>query len=415
MTMKILAIGDTADNIFTLKKFAKKSKIHLITFPRKQDALLTNMDDGGTEFFDSLLISKQVKKINSIKHNFDLCIVMTWAAARIAYLADLNYIMYFVGDDIRTPPFEKKPKLSYLNQPAFKRNLIERYFYGKIFRSAIACVTTGHELYEILKQYRSDAIRMDRIAVDIELFNENVDPIDLPKNKFIFLSAQRFGLEKGMDIIWKALKLCKSDFEVWQVKWFIQNTEEERVSNEQLMSDIPPQVKFIPLIKRDELSRYFAFADAILGQMRSGAQGAIERDAILCKKPVITYTDPDRPTFLDGKEIVPPFLPRSKNPEELAVLIDKIVESKEFREKLAKEEYEFVKNLSHPDYVIAEWEQIFEKYITQYKTITKSTSYFYKKLESVTALLLEKFVYTRTMREKNIRAWGKDNYERLTK
>ena len=31
--MKILAIGDTADNIFTLKKFAKKSAIHLITFP----------------------------------------------------------------------------------------------------------------------------------------------------------------------------------------------------------------------------------------------------------------------------------------------------------------------------------------------------------------------------------------------
>lgn len=412
--MKILAIGDTADNIFTLKKFAKKSKIHLITFPRKQDALLTNLD-GDTEFFDSLLISKQVKKIDSIKNNFDLCIVMTWAAARIAYLADLNYIMYFVGDDIRTPPFEKKPKLSYLNQHAFKRNLIERYFYGKVFRSAIACVTTGHELYQILKQYRADAIRVDRIAVDINLFNEHVKPIDLPKNKFVFLSAQRFSLEKGMDIIWKALKLCKSDFEVWQVKWFIQNTEEERLANEQLMNDIPPQVKFIPLIKRDELARYFVFSDAILGQMRSGAQGAIERDAILCKKPVITYTDPDRPTFLDDKEIVPPFLPRSKDPQELAILIDKVVESREFREKLASEEYEFVKILSHPDYVIAEWEEIFEKYISRCKTITKNSSFLYKKLEYLITLLLEKLVYTRTMREKNIRAWGKDNYEKLTK
>ena len=412
--MKILAIGDTADNIFTLKKFAKKSAIHLITFPRKQDALFTNLD-GDTEFFDSLLITKQVKKINSIKHNFDLCIVMTWAAARIAYLADLNYIMYFVGDDIRTPPFEKKPRLSYLNQPAFKRNLIERNFYGKIFHSAIACVTTGHELYQILKQYRADAIRVDRIAVDVKLFNENVKPIDLPKNKFVFLSAQRFSLEKGMDIIWQALKLCKSDFEVWQVKWFIQNTEEERLANEQLMSDVPPQVKFIPLIKRDELARYFVFADAILGQMRSGAQGAIERDAILCKKPVITYTDPDRPMFLDGKEVVPPFLPRSKDPQELAKLIDKIVESKEFREKLASKEYEFVKNLSHPDYVIAEWEQIFEKYVAQCKGITKKTSSIYKKSEYIIALLLEKLVYTRTMREKNIRAWGKENYKRLTK
>lgn len=412
--MNILAIGDTADNIFTLKRFAKRAKIHLITFPRKQDALFTNLDEG-LEFFDSLLISKQVKKINSIKNNFDLCIVMTWAAARIAYLADLNYIMYFVGDDIRTPPFVKKPKLSYLNQPAFKRNLVERYFYGKIFESAVACVTTGHELYQILKGYRKDALRVDRIAVDIELFNENVKPIELAKNKFVFLSAQRFSLEKGLDIIWEALKLCKADFEVWQVKWFIQNTEEERQANEKLLSDVPSQVKFIPLIKRNELARYFVFADAILGQMRSGAQGAIERDAVMCRKPVITYTDPTRPTLLNGKEIIPPFLPKNNDPKELSVLIDKTVESREFREKLAADEYDFVRELSHPDLVIAEWEQIFEDHINKCKSINKKTFFVYKKLEFFIALLLEKLVYTRIMREKNIQAWGKETYEKLTK
>ena len=63
--MKILAIGDTADNIRTLQKFSKKSKIHLINFPRKQAALKTLSDD--VEFFESLLISKQVKKIKKIK------------------------------------------------------------------------------------------------------------------------------------------------------------------------------------------------------------------------------------------------------------------------------------------------------------------------------------------------------------
>jgi len=412
--MKILAIGDTADNIFTLKKFAKKAKIHIITFPRKQDALLTNLDSG-LEFFDSLLISKQVKKINSIKNNFDICVVMTWAAARIAYLADLNYIMYFVGDDIRTPPFVKKPKLSYLQQPAFNRNLIERNFYRKVFESAVACVTTGHELYQILRSYRKDALRVDRIAVDTELFNENVKPIEIPKNKFVFLSAQRFSLEKGMDIIWQALKLCKSDFEVWQVKWFIQNTEEEKTANDKLLQDTPNQVKFIPLIKRNELPRYFAFADAILGQMRSGAQGAIERDAAFCRKPVITYADPNRPTMMDGVEIIPPFLPQSKDPKELSLLIDKVVESKEFRENLANEEYEFVRNLSHPDFVIREWEQIFQNCMDRYKSINKKTFFFYKKLEILFALLLEKLVYTRTMREKNIQAWGRETYEKLTK
>ena len=94
MTLRILAIGDTADNIFTLQKFSKKSKIHVINFPKKQAGIKTMSDD--VEFFDSLLISKQVKKIIKIKDNFDLCIVMSWAAARIAYLSGINYIMYFV-------------------------------------------------------------------------------------------------------------------------------------------------------------------------------------------------------------------------------------------------------------------------------------------------------------------------------
>lgn len=411
--MNILAIGDTADNLFTLKKFAKKSKIHIITFPRKQDALLTNTNDG-IEFFDSLLISKQVKKINSIKNNFDICIVMSWAAARIAYLADLNYIMYFVGGDIMTPPFIKNPHLSYMKKPAFKRNFLERNFYKKIFDSAIACITTTEEYYNALKRYRDDAIRLDRITVDTDLFNEFVMPVDLPKTKFTFLSAQRIGLEKGIDIIWDALRLCKTDFDVLQVKWFIENTDEEKELNQKLLQNIPPQVKFIPLIKRTELARYFIFVDAILGQMRSGAQGAIERDAVFCKKPVISYVDTTKPTIIEGRRIIPPFLPITNKPIELAKLLDKIVESKEFREKLAEDEYQFVYNLSHPDKVIAEWEDIFAKYIKQCKSIDKGSSIFHKKIENYLALLFERFVYSRTMREKNIKAWGKEEYEKLT-
>ena len=64
--MKILAIGDTADNNHTLKKFAKKSEIDLIDFPKKGDTRTTNVHSQ-REYFDSLLISKQIKKIKEIK------------------------------------------------------------------------------------------------------------------------------------------------------------------------------------------------------------------------------------------------------------------------------------------------------------------------------------------------------------
>ena len=145
MTIRILAIGDTANNIAVLKKFVQKSKIHLINFPRKGAAVFTYVDD--IDFFDSLKISKQVKKINKIKENFDLCIVMSWAGARIAYLADLNYIMYFVGGDIVTPPFVKNAGLNYLNEPIRTLNFVERRFYRNVFDNAIACVTTTKDYF----------------------------------------------------------------------------------------------------------------------------------------------------------------------------------------------------------------------------------------------------------------------------
>ena len=53
----------------------------------------------------------QVKKINSIKDDFDLCIVMG-NGELIAYLCDLNYIAYYVGRDIDAPRFIKNSLLS---------------------------------------------------------------------------------------------------------------------------------------------------------------------------------------------------------------------------------------------------------------------------------------------------------------
>jgi glycosyltransferase involved in cell wall biosynthesis len=411
LKLKILAIGDTADNIFTLQKFSKKSKIHLINFPKKQAGIKTMSDD--VEFFDSLLISKQVKKIIKIKDNFDLCIVMSWAAARIAYLSGINYIMYFVGGDITTPPFIKNPTLSYANESPYKLNFIERHFYKKVFDSAKLCITLTDEYFKALKKYRNDGIRLDRISVDTMLFNPKLKPINRQKEKFTFLSAQRIGFEKGFDKIWESLSLCKTDFEILQVEWFIEKTDEEKRFKEKILQNIPKQIKFIPLIKRTELGKYFIFVDAILGQMRVGAQGAIERDAAYCKKPVISYCDLNQQMTIDGEKITPPFLPNSNEPKKIAQIIDKIVTDEKFRRDLAEKEYEYIQKLSNPELVIQEWEKIFEKMIGKYNTINRKTSKKLLKIENLIANTLEKLVYVKKMRQKNIDSWGKDQYEEL--
>ena len=408
MKLKILAIGDSTSNIYLMKKFAKNIEIHIIDFPKKGvDKITTGKD--GIEYFDSLLISKQVEKIKKIKDKYDLCIALPWTGARIAYLAGINYMMYFVGTDITDPPFAKENK---------NYNFFEKHFYKKILDNAIACIAPMDEYYTPLKKYRKDVIRLDRMFVDTEIFNEKIQPIKLKKEKFTFLSAQRFGLVKGIDKIWKAIELCKSDFEVLQVQWFIEDTTVEEFTelssiNKKLVDEKPDNVRFIPLIKREELGRYFAGADAIMGQMSAGIQGGLEREAAFCKKPVICYTDPKRPNIVDGEEIIPPFLPKSNEPQEIADIIDKIVESKQFRDDLAQKEYEYIKKISDPELVSKDWENIFVKMFEKSKTLDRKISILDRFMFYI-IFKIEK-TYIKKFREKNIDVWGKEEYQRFTR
>jgi len=406
MKLKILAIGDSTSNIYLMKKFAENVEIHLIDFPKKGVDITTTSKDQ-IEYFDSLLISKQVKKIKEIKDQFDLCIALPWAGARIAYLAGINYIMYFVGNDITNPPFLNK-----------NYNVIEKSFYKKILDNAITCIAPTEEYYLPLKKYRKDAIRLDRIFVDTEIFKEKLQYDKLKNEKFTFLSAQRVGLEKGIDKIWKAIEFCKSDFEILQVKWFIENTTVEELDelssiNKKLIDDKPNRVKFIPLIKREELGTYFAKVDAIMGQMRVGIQGGIERDAAYCKKPVLCFTDQKKFSIIEGEEVIPPFLPQSNNPQEIAKIIDKVVESEKFRKNLAEKEYEYVKKLSDPKLVSRDWENIFRKILEKNENLDRKLSIF-NKIQNYIFLKIER-IYIKKFRERNIQVWGETEYLRLIK
>ena len=410
--MRILIIGDIADNMILLKKFSKH-QIKIFNFPRKQAELLT-LSTNGVEFFESLSILKQVKKINEIKNEFDICLVLSWASARIAYLAGLNYSMYFLGGDITTPPFVKNSTNTYLKNPVYKRNFYERWFYRQVFNTSRFVIAPTDEYYVPLKKYRDDAIRMDRLFVDNTIFHEDVKPINLKKEKFTFISPQKIGIEKGYDIIWEALDLTKSDFQILQVEWFTERNEEEKIINKQLMQKIPKQIKLIPLIRREDMPKYYAYSDAILGQMRAGLQGGIERDAAFCKKPVLCYSPFSKPLIINQEVRIPPFLPRTRDPKELAILIDKIVESKEFRDDLANKENEWAKEVYEPSQVVNEWEKIFDKIQKTYPRISRKQDWKLKIICKIAAIL-EKYHYKKKMKNKNIEGWGKDEYNRLMK
>ena len=371
LVIKILGMDDNDITINELRKFVKKSKIDIIKILNEERKIL--FENSNVEFFDSSIVTEQVDKINEIKEDYDLCVVTSWTTARIAYLADLNYIFSFVGNDIRVPPFIKNSKPDFLKTSGNKLNFFERLFYKKVLDGAIACVTGTQELFSFLKKYRKDGIRIDRVIMDTQMFNPQVEPIKLEKKKFTFFCLQRIGIEKGTDILWKAIKLCKTDFDVFQIDWIDESTPETKKSSVILQKNRPTQVQLVEKINRTDLPNYYKFADGILGDMQSGLLNNIEREAALCKRPVVCFYDPNNRSYFDNKEIVPPFKPNSNNPKKIAELIDKVVSSKEYREQLSKLEYDFVKEIGDPHKAANEWEELFQKLIISHKSIKRNS------------------------------------------
>ena len=369
MVINILAIGDVGNNLSTLRKFTK-TKIHIINSP-KDDAGLFTYDDS-YELFENYKVQDQVKKINEIKNNFDFCITMG-AGERIAYLADLNYISLYVGRDIDAPRFIKNPTEEYFTEPIHTLNFLERRFYRRAFDSAIAHIG-GRWLLPDLKKYSKNYIRLDRVIIDPTLFNDTIKPIDKKKEKFTFFCPQRLGLGKGTDILWEAIKYCKTDFDIIQVDWRGVSQDQDKKTSLKLRESRPKQVKLIPMIKRNEITKYYAWADAVIGNLRMGYFENIELEAIFCKKPVISYVNKSIQYILENKQLESQFLPTSNEPKEIAKVIDKVVESKEFRDDLLKREREFVLEIANAEKIAQWWDSLFEQMVTKHKSIHRNSS-----------------------------------------
>ncbi len=370
MVIRILVIGDVANYFKTVSKYVKNSKIHIINFPKDGPGVFTYDED--YELFENEKVMEQVKKINKIKNDYDLAIVMG-TGERIAYLADLNYVSFYVGRDIDAPRFIKNSRESWYNEPLHKLNFFERKFYRKTFEFAIAHVAPTW-VFEHLKRYSGRNIKMDLKPIDLTLFGRKNEPLQIDKNKFTFFCPQRMGIPKGTDVLWKALELCKSDFNILQVDWRDIGTDEENRTSLNLRENLPSQVKLIPMIKRKDMPKYYQWCDAVIGNLRIGSFEYVELEAVMCKKPVISFTDKDIKIIFNGKEIEAPFIPENNDPKIIAESIDKIVLSQQFREKVLEREFEFVKKISDPNIAGQWWDSFFEKMNNENRIINRNSS-----------------------------------------
>lgn len=391
MVLNILVISDVGNYFKTVSKYVKNSKIHIINFPKDGAGVYTY--DENYELFENYKVDEQVKKINEIKNDFDLAVVMG-SGERIAYLSDLNYISYYVGRDIDAPRFIKNSKEPWYKEPLHKLNFFERRFYKKTFDFAVAHIAPTW-VFEHLKKYQGNNIKMDLKPIDLSLFNDNLESLEKKKEKFTFFCPQRMGIPKGTDILWKALEYCKSDFQILQVDWRDTGTDEENRTSLELKENLPSQVKLIPMIKRKEIPSYYKWCDAVIGNLKIGSFEYVELEAVMSKKPVINFTDKKIKIFYDEKEIESPFIPRDNDPEKIAEVIDKFVLSEQFKEKVFVKEYEFVEKISDPEKAGKWWDSLFEKLVKDYPSINRKSNKMNVKLRMVSFLIANRLYFNK--------------------
>jgi glycosyltransferase involved in cell wall biosynthesis len=389
----VLAIGDVGNIVRTIQKYTKKSELYLINYPQDGSGVYTTPD--GIELFKTRKVSDQVKKINEIKDNFDIC--LTTASERIAYLADLNYVGYYWGRDIDVPMFKKNSTEEWQTEPLHKLNFFERRFYWNAFKNAVAHVA-GRWQFEHLSKYTKNGIDNAREPIDTDEFNPNVKPIERKKIKFTFFYPIRMERFKGTDLLWQALKLCKSNFEILGIDWFGETTVEERKFKQKLIDEMPPQIKLIPPIKRSEIAKYYTFADAVIANLFLGTFELVSLESVMCGTPVIQYTNKKRKIVINGEEIESPFLPFSNDPKSIANVIDKIVESKKFKQKLFNDQYQFVNNVADPVKCAEWWDNLFENLVKKHRSIRKNSSPLRVKLRMISFLIANR-LYLRKIKK----------------
>ena len=239
---------------------------------------------------------------------------------------------------------------------------------------------------------------MDRKAIDLTLFENGLTSLSKKKEKFTFFCPQRIAISKGTDILWEALRYCKTDFKILQVDWRDITTDEENKTSLRLRENLPPQVELIPMIKRKDMPNYYDWADAVIGNLIIGSFEYVELEAVICKKPVISFTDKSLKIILEGTELQSPFLPESNDPKIIAEIIDKMVLSEDFRETLYQQEYEFVKEITDPIKTAEWWDSLFEESIRKHSSINRKSSAISVKFRMLLFLIANRLYYKKLER-----------------
>lgn len=332
--LRVLVVNDFSSGGFLFQKYLK-SKVNVIYFNR--EAVISPTKD--PLYFEKKGLINQVSRIKDLSRDFDVFICFGWIAAAICYLANVNYVMYFVDSYI-------EPKDRIRKKMFFAKEKIVSDLFAEAIKNATKIVTAIPRDMATLKQYHSD-VKLVLPMVDPQMFNPGLAKRDLGESKFTFLSPQRIDRVKNHRILWDSVMQTKSDFVVLQTDWGSGPYYEEILANK------PDKVKLIPKINRELLPSYYVSADALLGQISFTTCGSVEREAALCGVPIFCYSS-------DGFTQSDPFYKGKLEADEIGQYLDRIVLDESFRQDLAATQHRWATENFDNNKIGRFWEQLIE-------------------------------------------------------
>lgn len=337
--LRVLVVNDFSSGAFLFQKYLK-SKVSVIYFGN--DPVISPTRD--PLYFERRDIPSQVSRLRELASLFDVFVCFGWIASAICYLANVNYIMYFVDSYIE-PKDRIRKKMFFI-----KRHLVLDLFADAVMHAS-KIVTVVPKDVRTLRKYHDD-VTLVLPMVDPQMFNLGAGRINLGESKFAFFSPGRIDKGKNQHLIWDSIRLTSSDFVVVQPDWGSGPYYEE------LMSNRPDKVKIIPKIKREQISAYYASSDAVLGQISLTTCGSVEREAALCGKAVFCYA-PDCFTASD------PFYKGNLAAEEIAKYIDRMVTDEKFRTELADSQHKWITENFDNNKIAEKWEAILQDSVSK--------------------------------------------------
>ncbi len=293
------------------------------------------------------------KKSNELlrKEKFDLVhaffsVPCGYMAMRLSKKYRVPYIVSLRGADV--PGFSERFSFLYhALKPAIRR----------IWKDAAAVISASAGLKRLAEQTNPKQ-RMDIIpnGIDIAEFTPSTGSTD---GIFRVISTSRLTPRKGLRYLIAALATLKKEKNISNVEALLIGDGHERESLEALAKEhgISNQVKFIGRVPHEELSKWYAKADAfILPSMNEGMSNAMLEAAAAGLPLLVTRTGGSDEVLLEGKN---GFEIQMKSTVDIAEKLERLVNDSALCRSLAEASRIKAESMS--------WRNVAERYIEQYR------------------------------------------------